>query len=385
MIPKLIDQIQEADLLSLRDNRVPEGKTIEYKRELPGMTDAHRKEFAKDISSFANTEGGDLLYGVVEEAGVPVEFPGIGQVDQDALKLRLEEMCRAGIEPRLGHLEFRFIAIQGNTVLLVRITKSWSAPHRASAAGHGHFYGRTSAGTFALDVTQLRTAFTLSQGIADRIRDFRSERLGKIHMHHTPVPIMTGCKVVMHLVPLSAFATAELIDVAEYLDRLRQIVPFGASAPQNDKINLDGILVYTNPNNGRSRAYTQIFRNGTIEAIAVFSDQGRRHLYSTYEQYPVQSLPAYLNTLQAVGVAPPIFLFLSIVGASGYQFVVDRGAFRQDMTEGDREMIVLPEIVISAYGTPAHTLLRPAFDMVWNAFGYAHSENYDGQGHWRAV
>ena len=64
MIPKPLSDIQESDILSLRDNQVPEGKAIEYKRDLPGTGNEDRKEFLKDVSSFANTSGGDLLYGV---------------------------------------------------------------------------------------------------------------------------------------------------------------------------------------------------------------------------------------------------------------------------------------------------------------------------------
>ena len=44
MINKKIDDITEADLQSLIDNKVLEGKTIEYKRELPNNFDPSKKE-----------------------------------------------------------------------------------------------------------------------------------------------------------------------------------------------------------------------------------------------------------------------------------------------------------------------------------------------------
>ena len=31
---------------------------------------------------------------------------------------------------------------------------------------------------------------------------------------------------------------------------------------------------------------------------------------------------------------------------------------------------------------PVHEVLRPAFDMVWNAFGFIGSRNYDAEGNW---
>jgi predicted HTH transcriptional regulator len=68
MIPKPLDHITEADLQALISDAVPEGRTIEYKRALPGNSDGEKKEFLADISSFANTSGGDLIYGMDESA-----------------------------------------------------------------------------------------------------------------------------------------------------------------------------------------------------------------------------------------------------------------------------------------------------------------------------
>lgn len=390
MIPKPIEQVEEPELESLRENRVAEGKTIEYKRELPGTTNDEKKEFLKDVTSFANTEGGDLLYGVEAVEGVPVGFPGIGKVIQDDLKLRLENLCRDGVEPRLPTLGFRFIPVASQVILLIRVAKSWNAPHRVKLAGHGHFYGRNSAGAFQLDVGELRTAFTLSQGIAERMRDFRVERLGKIHMNDTPVPIEVGCKMMLHLAPLSAFAGGEQIDMSLHRDLLRQFHPFSKySSAYRDRINLDGLVTYGDLIEGRSLTYTQVFRSGIVEAVGVFSKggDGVKRIHSrTYEDLLIRALPTYLRNLQALQVEPPIFLFLSFVGATGYIFSVPEGpgqAYGFENSESDRDVLVVPEVSISAYGGEADKILRPAFDVVWNAFGYAGSKNYDPAGNWR--
>lgn len=57
MINKHLDKIDLNDLEQLRSNAVLEGKTIEYKKLLPTNSDADRKEFLADISSFANASG----------------------------------------------------------------------------------------------------------------------------------------------------------------------------------------------------------------------------------------------------------------------------------------------------------------------------------------
>lgn len=70
MIPAKFEKIREADLDQLIANSVLEGKTIDYKLALPSNSDLDKKEFLADVSSFANTSGGDLIFGVDESEGV---------------------------------------------------------------------------------------------------------------------------------------------------------------------------------------------------------------------------------------------------------------------------------------------------------------------------
>jgi len=69
-LEKDLQLIQEADLEELIKNKVPEGKTTEYKQVLPGSSDADKKEFLADVSSFANAAGGHLLYGIRAESAI---------------------------------------------------------------------------------------------------------------------------------------------------------------------------------------------------------------------------------------------------------------------------------------------------------------------------
>ena len=66
MISKHIDEITADDIKSLITNSVRESKTLEYKQILPGGQDKDKKEFLADISSFANSSGGDIIYGIKE-------------------------------------------------------------------------------------------------------------------------------------------------------------------------------------------------------------------------------------------------------------------------------------------------------------------------------
>jgi hypothetical protein len=79
-----IDSITEGHLRSLIEDQVIELRLIEYKRELPGRSDRDKKEFLADVCSFANTAGGDLMYGIVESGGTPQHLVGIAADNVDA-------------------------------------------------------------------------------------------------------------------------------------------------------------------------------------------------------------------------------------------------------------------------------------------------------------
>jgi predicted HTH transcriptional regulator len=101
MIDKPLEQITYADLDRFVQEKWPEGKTVDYKRDLYGGKDEDKKELLKDASSFANTEGGDILIGVDEDKGLPIGIPGVTVADVDKEKLRLEEIIRRGLDPRI--------------------------------------------------------------------------------------------------------------------------------------------------------------------------------------------------------------------------------------------------------------------------------------------
>src|SRR5882724_3565153 len=101
MISRKLEEIAAVDLEHLLANSVTEGKTIEYKKVLPGNSDSDKKEFLADVSSFANTTSGDLIYGVDEAQGAPTGISGLYLSDPDLEVRRLDSIINDGLEPRI--------------------------------------------------------------------------------------------------------------------------------------------------------------------------------------------------------------------------------------------------------------------------------------------
>lgn len=60
-----IESITKKHLLDLIDNKVPEGKTIDYKQMLKLQTSKEKKDFLNDISAFAIRRPRILMMGFV--------------------------------------------------------------------------------------------------------------------------------------------------------------------------------------------------------------------------------------------------------------------------------------------------------------------------------
>ena len=101
MMNKKFEDIGIDDINQLKSNSVQEGKNIEYKSKLPEGNDQEKKEFLADVSSFANTIGGHIIYGVEEDNGTLKDIIGMQIQDVDSEILRLDSMIREGIEPRI--------------------------------------------------------------------------------------------------------------------------------------------------------------------------------------------------------------------------------------------------------------------------------------------
>ena len=228
---KPLDTVTEEDLQGLIDDEEIEIKNMDYKKTIPRLdVPLNKKEFLSDIASFANSAGGDLIYGIEAKDGIPIKLCGFTEPNIDGLKLKLEGIIRSrsNIDPRVPGVSIHTIKLKNNNyVLLIRVPRSWASPHMVTIElkDHNRFFSRNSAGKYELDVSELRTAFVLTETMEERIRNFRVDRVGKIIAGETRVLLAEEYpKVVLHIIPLEAFGTSrKLMDVSSLSRNAREI------------------------------------------------------------------------------------------------------------------------------------------------------------------
>ena len=381
---KKIDSITESDLQFLIDNRISETKTIEYKRILPTNDNDGKKEFLADVSSFANASGGCIIYGIAETAGSPTAICSLTG-DPDAEKLRLENLLRTSIAPRIPGLSIVTIPIaEAGFVMIMDIPRSWASPHVVSFQNHWRFYSRNSAGKYPLDVAELKAAFLFSESITSRIQTFRMERLGHIISGDTPVPLIAdNGRLVLHLIPVDAF-NGNVFDIHSIESgNLSPITSYG----WNNRYNFDGRISYS-PVAGTSEciSYLQVYRNGIIEAVDCRllinnAERGRYIPGQFYERRLIEALPRLFAIQNGLGVNTPVILMLSLLGVRGFKMAVN-AFYYEDGELIDRDNLIIPEVVVEDMREDPGKIMRTTFDFIWNAAGWRGSLNYDANGNW---
>ncbi len=371
---KPLAEIDESDLQVLVDNNVREGREVEYKEVLTITTPEQKQEFLNDVSSFANTSGGTLIYGIKEsnqDAGVPVEVCGLKGENPGGKIVDMVNIINTGLDPQLHGVSIFPVALpshEGRVAIVLSIPKSYASPHMVKSSGR--FYSRNSAGKFSLDVTQLRTAFELAGTAAERIRSFRVERLSRISSgEETPAPLNEQePKLVLHLVPLNAFSTSVSLDLkplsvsfeGKILDKGKLLEPLSiwdVEPTVSMRFNLDGIARSTRAefNSTSTIGYTQVFRNGIIETVDM----------------SILGINAQSVARFGGNIDPMSF--------SGEKY-------ERKLLEAVKRYTVLQKFLGTEpqnFDVNLSQVMKPIFDTVWNAAGYIASPNYDTSGNFK--
>lgn len=380
MIYKTFDDINEQDLQELINNEVLESKTLDYKEMMSGNKDSDKKEFLADVSSFANSSGGYIIYGIKEEKGVPKELVGLDMIKEevDTKILAIESLIRQGIEPRISGVKTKAIELNnGRYAIVIHSPKSWRSPHCVSYKNSSKFYARSSNGKYQLDVGELRVAFNLSETIIDRIQKFREDRIARIIADEVSVPVGNKSKIILHMIPIEAFNISNRVDVKDIQRESNNLSPMSCSS-WNRRINFDGYLLHSGEREGTIYSYTQIFSNGVVEAVnSSMLNYNKQLRINGIERILIEFANKYMLLLKNLNVSLPIFLFITMTNVKGYRYCIN------GFSEGeaiDKDTLIIPGIAINNYDIDMGSNLKPCFDSIWNACGMLKSYNYDEDG-----
>ncbi len=380
-VGKRLKDVQRGDLSRLVEDSIPESLWLDYKESLSLDSKDDKKEFLRDVTAFANAQGGLLLYGISEErdstgksTGVPAKITGIEIPNKDKKLLSVQNLLRDGIDERLPTYEIETVSLEdGRHVLALRIRPSFRAPHMVILGRERRFYLRINGANQDMSTAQIRDSVMKTDSFEEGVRKFVNKRLARIRKIANGQPFW-----VLHLIPI--LRNQGQIDVTkrEVVNRLCKLrSPLGG----NEIHCLEGLKLTSKDPDGNI-SHTMVFRNGTIEFLDqqtfAYGKAKRLVPYETFHQTVFQCLCAGLQLYREGYLDPPFAISLALGHISGYSLPSFSIRFSPVPVEEDT---IQTEPVLQ-YDIPEDQpgILKPLLDVVWNAFGFIRCRSYDENG-----
>lgn len=196
------------ELYSLITNEIEESIHLDFKSAKSlDKSDRKKSDIAKDVSAFANSDGGIIIYGMNEENHKPKE---LSFVDGNLYnKEWLENVIDGNIQQRISDIEIFPIRIDNlieKTVYIVKIPSSLHAPHMSSDK---KFYRRFNFKSVPMEEYETRLLYGRTNKAEiiykrawckDLDKEFRDDknhiaREVSIHLENVSQTIEKNCKV----------------------------------------------------------------------------------------------------------------------------------------------------------------------------------------------
>lgn len=390
--PDRFNEVNQDFLESLIKNGIEENIHLDYKEQL-----GSNAEIAKDLSSFANSDGGIIIYGIREVNNKPTE---IILINQPNLREKLDQIARNGIDPSLDvRILPIHVNIEGNEgqVFLIYIPRKYPILHQA--VKRAKYYKRTEFTSSPMLNFEIETAFKLVYNYEERINSLYQNRLHELNSGEYHVNIPSQTRMLIHMISIDALETNRSFNLGIVFSEFdNYLKPPGCTFGKNIERNLDGLLVSCGPEpfSDNYVGYVQLYRIGMIEAIDSSLMKPTEQLHGRHYNKPVKilgmwyleknvidSCKMYLKTLEKIGAGLPIFLYISFTHLRGYKIslVPYKDSFiNRDSDITKRDEILLPRIKIDSFKIDFEEKLKTSFDVFWNAFNQLGSRNYDEKG-----
>jgi hypothetical protein len=203
----------------------------------------------------------------------------------------------------------------------------------------------------------------------DRVRQ---ERMVAVLSGDTPLPLKSGPKLVLHVIDLPSL-DADVIPISAF--------PQGPPLPpgrtsSNPRNNIDGLLNYSDERaDGDYRigvAYTQVFRDGMAEGVAVLDGHGTGQFLAgqPMDRSLLTWLHATLTYLGRCDLKGPFAVAIAVVGATGLRLVWDE---INSASTIDRDLVLVPVAIVQTSGVESPqkaASMRTALDALWQASGW---------------
>lgn len=361
MLPKINGksflECTEEDLkLILNNPDYKENQYIEYKKTfsfLEAKTSSEKAkcvaEFRSDICSFANSEGGYLLYGVSEAKGMANELTGVEITDSDTDKFELNRKNNLmTLQPKIPSIKFGFIALEnGNYVVVILVRNDGYTPYvHVENEKDYRIYKRSGNRKMYIGYLELKNMFNQSLSLDKEILSYRQERIMYFRSNEDTEDFRYSKFLLFHIIP-DTFTDSSYNQSMFLLQKKNSSLPFTTifydiGCNDRSRPNVDGLkfLEYGGSNE------CQLNNNGIAECFCpVYSKMFNGIFCSQYFYEKLESvIQNYINVMKDKLGTKRVFLCVSVLGCKN--MVSENNFNRNYKGVIDRDTILCSPIVI---------------------------------------
>lgn len=183
----MTDKWDESRLVSYIENQIEENINLDYKgADSLAKSDGKKKEIAKDVSAFANANGGLIIYGIrefdeKEKSHLPEKLDPVDRMDFS--KEWLEHIINSNIAPKVKNLKIHSITIGDNDSNQVAYVVDIPQGHTAHQAQDKRYYKRYNFESVAMEDYEIKDIINRKAKAEIELRlniDMDSERVQEL-------------------------------------------------------------------------------------------------------------------------------------------------------------------------------------------------------------
>ena len=333
---KNLMECKEEDLAVLIDNQeFRENEYIDYKKTFAFLEiekgkdnknalNSKKAEFKVDVCSFANADGGYLLYGVSEENGCVTAIDGIEIVDDDIDKFELERRNDlSGIQPTTPDIRFSFVKLKtGKYVVILQVNHNWHAPYVYIEDQRNYrIYRRYGNKKDIMPYNELRMMFNQALSFEKELNNYVKKRVEYYRSRGSSFgnSFINICMIPETFMDVNYRQNVFVLEQMKKLHAGNLFDPFHCYSYSIPCV--DGIRFISYEGDDNAEGY--IRNNGIVEACLALD----KHLNKNRKEHPNGFLPyvwlwniidrffdRYIELLKEFKICNRIFVSLSLVG-----------------------------------------------------------------------
>ena len=272
---KKITKCCEEDLHILIDNPdYRENQYIDYKSDFSyfraegkEVKEKEAFELRKDICSFANAEGGFLIYGISERKGIASNILGVEIANCDKFENDVRNLFTP-IMPKQPNVKFYFITLSAPStyVVILQIERDYYAPYSYFEKEDNYkFSKRDGNHKSTIGYTELKNMFIQSRRLEDDILELRKQRIALRREENEKKKF-----VLLHLIPESFTTRRENLFAWEHTHQSNLGSVFSGTWIDSRSIPCVDGLRYISTERSREGI---IFNSGVVEYYCSLANQ----------------------------------------------------------------------------------------------------------------